>query len=165
MVGADLLRRAHDYAQGRGLVLGERLGSGAHGIVFAAKYQSKSGRIAMKVHERQKAYVKERDAYLRLKEHAATLVRGCNVPELIGFDEQLWVIEMTMVDRPFVLDFAGAYLDEPPEFSQEVMADWRAEKVEQFGRRWPEVEAILRDLEDFGVFMADVNPGNISFGD
>jgi hypothetical protein len=30
---------------------------------------------------------------------------------------------MTIVTRPDVLDFAGAYLDMPPEFSEEVMTD------------------------------------------
>ena len=33
-------------------------------------------------------------------------------PPVIVFDDDLWVIEMTVVERPFVLDFAGAYLDE-----------------------------------------------------
>ena len=43
------------------------------------------------------------------------------------------------------------------------MADWYAEKAEQFGSRWAEVQAILRFLEGYGVFLADVKPGNISF--
>ena len=84
---------------------------------------------------------------------------------MAAFDDDLSVIEMTMVERPFVLDFAGAYLDEPPDFSEEVLADWRAEKEEQCEGRWPEVQSVLRSLEAFGVFMIDVNPGNISFGD
>ncbi|HYV34934.1 MAG TPA: hypothetical protein VE988_04465 [Gemmataceae bacterium] len=65
--------------------------------------------------------------------------------------------------RPFVLDFGGAYLDKPPDFSDEVMADWAVEKQEQFGSRWPEAHAILRHLESYGVLMVDVNPGNIAF--
>ena len=36
---------------------------------------------------------------------------------------------------------------------------------EQFGTHWPEVQAILRSLEGFGVFMVDVNPGNVAFAD
>ncbi len=59
------------------------------------------------------------------------------------------------MSRPFVLDFAGAYLDRPPEFSEEVMADWRAEKQEQFGPRWPEVESILRYLQILGVHVVE----------
>jgi hypothetical protein len=72
---------------------------------------------------------------------------------------------MTVVDRPFVLDFAGAYLDEAPQFSEEVMADWLADKQEQFGTRWPEVQRILGGMEMHGVFMVDVNPGNVAFAD
>jgi hypothetical protein len=57
----------------------------------------------------------------------------------------------------------NCYLDYAPEFSDEVLADWRADKVEQFGDRWPEVQAILRELESFGIYMEDVSPGNIAF--
>ena len=64
-----------------------------------------------------------------------------------------------------MLDFAGAYLDWRPDFSEEVMAQWHAEKLEQFGKRWTDAQAVLWGLEKYGVFMADVNPGNISFGD
>ena len=94
-----------------------------------------------------------------------TRIRRAEVPQLLGCDNELWVIEMTIVTRPFVLDFAGAYLDQPPEFSDEVLSDWRAQKEEDFGSHWPEVQAIIRALESYGVFMSDVNPGNVSFGD
>jgi hypothetical protein len=159
----DLLRRIQEYADRHGLTIGEQLGYGVHGIVFAARCQTESGRIALKVHERAGSYSRERDVYLRLQEHAVTTIRGCNVPELLAFDDELWVVEMTLVDRPFVLDFAGAYLDHTPDFSEEVLSDWRAEKQEQFGARWAEVQAILGALEGHGVFLADVNPGNVSF--
>ena len=76
-----------------------------------------------------------------------------------------WVIEMSIVKRPFVLDFAGTFLDHAPDFSEEVMAEWEAEKQEQFGSRWRDAQAILREFEGFGIFIVDVNPGNISFGD
>ena len=133
--------------------------------MFSAAYQTEGGRSALKVHERRVDYARERDAYLRLKEHGISQILGCNVPQLLAFDDELWVIEMTVVARPFVLDFAGAFLDEPSEFSEEVRVDWRAEKQEQFGPRWAEVQAILRFLEGYGVFLVDVNPGNVAFGD
>lgn len=47
----DLLRRVQDYAQRRGLALGEQLGSGVHGIVFAAEFQAEAVQAALKVHE------------------------------------------------------------------------------------------------------------------
>jgi hypothetical protein len=93
------------------------------------------------------------------------MIRGCEVPQLVDYNDNLWIIEMTIVKRPYVLDFGGAYLDKAPEFSDEVMADWRAEKIEQFGQRWPEAEAILAVLETYGVFVVDVNPNNIALAD
>jgi hypothetical protein len=161
----DLIRRVQQYAGRKGMALRESLGAGYHGNVFAAGYQSKSGRSAVKGHERQAAYERERDVYLRLRDCDVTAIRGCHVPALIDYDDELWVIEMTVVSRPFVLDFAGAYLDTAPDFSDEVLADWGAEKQEQFGPRWREVEAILGALEAYGIFMLDVNPGNVSFED
>ncbi len=161
----DPLHRVSEYASRKKLVLGDQLGAGVQGIVFSAKSQTEEGRSAIKVHKQEPDYRRERDAYLRLREQGITSIRACKVPELIAYDDELWVIEMTVVTRPFVLDFAGAYLDFAPDFSDEVMADWLAEKQEQFGARWSEVQAIMRELQQFGVFVVDVNPGNISFGD
>ena len=105
------------------------------------------------------------NVYLRLKEHGVETVGRCDVPRILRYDDELWVIEMTVVSRPFVLDFAGAYLDRSPEFSDEVLADWLVEKQEQFGSHWAEVQSILGSLQSYGVFMINVNPGNVSFGD
>jgi len=162
----ELVRRAHEYAQQHGLALGEELGFGVHGMVLSSESQIKTGRSslrsAVKVHEREVCYVRERDIYLRLKDHGITEIHGCAVPELLGFDDKLWIIEMSVVARPYVLDFAGAYLDWKPDFSEEVMADWQADKQEQFGKQWPEVLAILACLESFGIHMEDMSPSNIS---
>ncbi len=84
---------------------------------------------------------------------------------MIEFDDALWIIQMTIVTRPFVLDFAGAYLEHAPQFSDEIWADWHARKQEEFGSHWPEVQAILRELESYGIHMEDVSPGNISLAD
>jgi hypothetical protein len=82
---------------------------------------------------------------------------------MLACDDNLWVIQMTIVTRPYVLDFAGAYLDQRPDFSEEVLAEWVQDKQEQFGPRWADVQVILRSLEGHGVFLVDVNPGNIAF--
>jgi hypothetical protein len=161
----ELLLRAHKYCDRYGLILGRALGSGVHGSVFAVGSQIENGQSAIKIHEREGAYRRERDVYLRLIECEVATVRGCAVPKMLRYDDELWVIQMTVVTRPFVLDFAGAYLDQAPDFSEEVLAEWRAEKQEQFGLQWEEVQSILRSLQGFGVFLVDVNPGNISFGE
>jgi len=161
--------RAQEYARRYGLVLGEELGFGVHGIVLTTESQHEEKQLAvrsaLKAHRREPDYCRERDVYLRLKEHGVEAVGRCDVPRILRYDDELWVIEMTVVSRPFVLDFAGAYLDYSPEFSDDVLADWLAEKQEQFGPDWAEVQSILGILEGYGVFMIDVNPGNVSFGD
>lgn len=147
------------------MTLGDRLGFGIQGIVFAARKQAEDGQIALKIHDREEAYVRERDTYFRLQSLGITEVRGCQIPELIAHDNQAWIIAMTIVDRPFVLDFGSARLDRPAGFSEEVMADWQAAKLEQFGAHWYEVQAILREFESYGIFLEDVKPDNISVPD
>jgi hypothetical protein len=165
MMRPELIQRAQTYCQRNSLTLRQRLGFGVHGIVFSAQGHAERGQSAVKAHEHEAAYRRERDVYLRLQEYEVRRIGGCAVPQLVHYDDALWVIEMTVVTRPFVLDFAGAYLDWGPEFSDEVLADWLAEKQEQFESRWPAVEAILRELEGYGVFVIDVTPNNIALAD
>ena len=122
--------QARNYADLIGRKIETELGFGYDGIVFSTTCQS-----AIKVLRYQALYQKERDVYLRLQNHEILTVSGFHVPELLQYDDELWVIEMRIVRPPFVLDFAGAYLDEPPDFPEEIMAEWRAEKKEQFGDR------------------------------
>ena len=168
-VNDKLENRARQYAQQNGLLLGEELASGIQGIVFLTESQPEKVpsvvQSVIKVHRREPAYCRERDVYLRLKEHGVEIVRHCHVPQLLGYDDALWVIQMTLVSQPFALDFASASLDEPPDFSEEVLADERAKWEELFESRWPEVQAIIGIFEGYGVYLQDVHPGNISFGD
>ena len=159
----ELIRRADLYAQRQGLVLGEQLGFGVHGIVFVAMSKAKLERAAIKIHEREGSYQRERDVYLRLRDHGISQIRDSQVPRLLRYDDELWVIEMGIVTRPFVLDFADAYLDEPPDYTDEVFAEWRTEKEEQFGDRWSDVELVLSLLRRYGVYLIDVSPSNIAF--
>jgi hypothetical protein len=159
----QLLLHVQRYAESKGITVGKPLGAGVHGSVFSALYQTEAAGTAIKGFVDHIPYLRERDAYHRLQKIALTQIRGCNIPQLIGFDDALLVIEMTVVARPFVLDFAGAYLDHAPDFSDEVMADWRAEKQEQFAERWRDVQGVLAALAGHGIHMLDVNPGNISF--
>ena len=160
------ISRIHEYAKLHALTLFDEFGHGVHGSVFAAESQhEKSAGLlqwAVKVHKNVADYRRERDIYLRLQENEVMLIRGCNVPQLLRFDDEFLIIEMTAVQRPFLLDFAGAFLDKAPDFSEEVMADWLVEKRELFGKCWPEVAAILRALEVMGIYYIDVAPRNIS---
>ena len=159
------MRRVEEFALRKGLVIHRPLGSGVHGSVFAAESHLEGGQVALKGFEHERWFRQERDVYLRLLDRGIFEVCGCHIPELLDFDDRLWVIEMTIVTRPFVPDFAGAYLDHAPAFSDEVLADWHAEKREQFETRGSDVLRILAALQMQGIHMIDVNPGNISFGD
>ena len=88
---------------------------------------------------------------------------GFHVPQILRADDDLCVIEMTIVTRPFLPDFAGAVLDVRPEFSEEIWAEWETQKREQFGERWKTVRAVVDTLEVWGVFLLDVSPSNIRF--
>ena len=133
-----------------------------HGSVFTCVRPTLS-RNALKVIERVESYTIERDVYLRLRKLGIDLIQGHNVPQLIDFDDELLVIEMSVVVKPFVLDFGGAYLDRAPDYDEEILEEWRRDKEEQFEENWPKVESILAELRRHGIYVADVNPGNIGF--
>jgi len=158
-----ILKNALTYAAQHQLELAERLGFGVHGIIFVAENKSKSGKTAVKAHRELQPYLRERAVYARLKQAGVTELVGFNVPQFIAADDGLRVIEMSIVTRPFVLDFAGAYLDAPPDFPDEVWAEWEAGKREQFEARWPEAKVVLAALEELNIYMVDVSPSNIAF--
>ncbi len=106
-------------------------------------------------------YERERDIYLRLQQHRVETIAGCQVPQLLGFDDQLWIIEMTIVSPAYALDFAGAYLDKKPDFPPEVRRQWELEKRIQFGADWKYVPRIVMAVERMGILLADLNPRNI----
>lgn len=161
----ELLQVARDYAQQHGAVLRGRLGFGIHGIVFVVESKAKPGRSAVKFHEDSESYHREKSVYQRLGEHGLTEIRGFHVPQFLSFDDEFRAIEMTIVKPPFVLDFAGAWLDRPPAFPAETMVEWQKEKQEQFGKRWNTVEELMRAFHELEIYLLDVSPNNIAFRD
>jgi hypothetical protein len=134
------------------------LGFGLDGIVVSTDRQS-----AVKSLRYEPLYVRERNVYLRLQSRNVTEVMGFEIPRLVGFDDDLWIVEMTIVSPPFVLDFAGAALDRRPQYPDDVLTEWQAEKAEQFGDRWPTVRLIMSSFAGLGIYLSDVKPGNIEF--
>lgn len=160
----DLIEAAREYASRNRLVTGEKLGSGIHGRVQVVQGSTALGGTALKVFCAEEFYRRELMVYERLREAQVRELRGFAVPQLIRADDELFALEMTVVERPFVLDFAGAYLDnDAPWFEDEKWEIWEADKREKFGPRWPEVQAVLAALEGYGIHMLDVNPGNVAF--
>ncbi len=119
--------------------------------------------IAIKALERRDSYLRERDAYLRLQELSVVDIQGFAVPILVDCDDTKQIVEMTVVFPPCILDFAKAYVDRPPDFTVEVLRDWREEIADLCGADWNKVESLLEELQGFGIFYFDAKPGNIRF--
>jgi hypothetical protein len=141
----------------------ETLGTGIHGTVYVVESKAEPGRRALKLHRDADAYHREKAVYERLREKGIDAILGFEIPVPLRFDDELMAIEMSIVTPPFVLDFASAILDAPPEFSEEIWADWEVTKRDQFGSNWERVLTILAALRDHGIFMLDPSPGNIRF--
>ena len=110
---------------------------------------------------RENHYINEREVYLWLHAHGISDVCGFDVPQLHFFDNDLWAIEMSVVSAPFLLDFAGAYLDDPPDYPHEVVIESREKHAEIFEGDWPAVQMAVSALARFGIYMVDLHPGNI----
>ncbi len=159
------LTNATAYAARYNLRIAERLGHGVHGTVHVAEYSGKADRSAIKAFGRVEFYERERDAYWRLCRAGITEILGFHVPTYVHSDDEFQVVEMTIVTRPFVLDFAGAWLDRRPQFPEGVWGEWEAQKREQFGAHWNTVQALLDAFEALGIYLVDVAPSNIRFAE
>ena len=157
--------RIKRYEETRHVQALKSLGAGTQGTVFMFDNLSRSASVAVKFHQRTVAYEREIAVFHRLADLEINSVCGHHVPMLIGYDDELLAIEMSIVSPPFCLDFGGAYLDRPPDYTPEVWRDWREQKSEDFGEHWDAVEQILEEFKSFGIYIADVNPGNIRFAD
>lgn len=94
-------------------------------------------------------------------------INGFQIPRLIRSDDLLRAIEMTIVNAPFVLDFASAYTIEENarfDFSEDVINERDAHWIEIFGDRWPVVQAVCNTFtEATGLILLDLSLSNIKF--
>jgi hypothetical protein len=164
MTNSNQEDRGRKFASLSGMTLdfARPLGGGTDGKVW----KSSKG-TAVKVLERMVGYYNERDAYLRLAEYGLTeKIEHFWMPKLLGYDDDLWVIEMETISRmPFIIDFAKVRIDRPPDFSEEVLRDAELQGQELFAHHWPEVRQLLATLESFGIYYLDPQPANIVFAD
>ncbi len=161
----ELEQKAEAYARIRNAQIIDRLGAGVQGMVFVFVGNMAREHYAVKVHQHHEPYQRECAVYRRLVELQVELVDGFHVPRFIRSNDEWMAIEMTIVTKPYVLDFAGAYLDNKPEFSEEIWTDMEEKGRDNFGARWPTVQRILMEFEKFGVFLLDPSPSNIAFRD
>ena len=149
------------FLEGNTLELLHQLGFGIHGKAFAVKNGLQ--RSAVKVFDDEAPFERELACYKRLLSESVTDIEGFAVPILMAHDEDLKIIRMSLVSRPFCLDFASAYLDELPPYFPPFDESWHEEKENQFGaEHWPRILAVARELESLGIYQTDVSPSNIA---
>ena len=153
----QLVQNASQYADRRQRKLQETIGSGADGIVIATDLNT-----AIKVFRHQLLYLNERNVYMRLQERRVEKIEGFHVPKLVDYHDDLLLVEMEIVRPPFVVDFAGAYLDRPSPFSPEELQEWETSRQELFGDDWEQVQSVMAAFQGLGIILNDVKPGNVT---
>lgn len=117
---------AEEYARRRDIALLEQIGSGQDGVVF-----STTQKTVVKAFLYDPQYVREKQVYGRIEECDINSIGEFSIPRLIDTHDELLVIEMEFVTAPFIVDFAGAYLDEPLDYPQEILRQWETKWRDQ----------------------------------
>ena len=123
---------------------------------------------ALKAFHHQRNYLDKLESYQRLRAADIHELSGFAVPKLIGFEDELQVIEMSIVQPPYLLDFGKVYFDRPPTdiYDSRQLKEAENYAKQLFGNQWPDVAGLLYTLrERFGIWYVDPKPANISFGD
>ncbi len=102
---------------------------------------------------------------MRFRDVGLDEVNGFAVPALLSHDDELLVIEMTVVPPPFVVDFASAAIDVDPELIEDeghTLADMVRER---FGDDRCQVVLDIREklIARAGVYLSDLHGHNIKF--
>lgn len=113
----------------------------------------------MKVCRHLSLFDRELVVYQRLSQLGLQKLQGFTIPQLLDHDHETWVLELSLVSPPFVLDFAAASLSQAP--SEMSSPEWLGEKQRMFGRDWPDVQRLLDGLRLYGIHFPDVHLGNI----
>lgn len=112
------------------MAVSDSLGYGFDGSVWSTTRPS-----AIKAFLQESLYRKEKLVYLRLKQVELHDAAGFAIPVLLDYDDRLSV-EMELVRPSFIVDFAGAYLDQIPPFTVEEWAEWERDRQELFEADW-----------------------------
>jgi hypothetical protein len=122
---------------------------------------------AVKFFDRLDRFARELKVYHVLVDREIHDIAGHRVPSFLNADEELRAIEMTIVDRPFLLDFAGARLaHEVPDFEPHVIEEYTERLKELFDDRWTDAVHVAEMFRQAtGFTLMDLHPGNIAFSD
>jgi hypothetical protein len=154
--------RADQYLAARGLLRLTELGRGKDGSVWRTSRANRA--TVVKVHDRRPSYLVERDAYSRLFDLGVFELSGFAIPEMHDHDDRLLAIEMSLVSPPFIVDFASARLDEPPDLIEDEGHTFEDMVRDRFGGRADEVLALYDQLAaQTGIYLQDLHPHNVKF--
>lgn len=153
---------AFQLRHGVGLLHRLGLGPGQDGVVLQSTRLT-----AVKFFDRPERYARELEVYRVLRRSGIRFIAGHNVPELLLEDDQLHAIEISIVQRPFILDFAGALRnDEVPDFEPSTVEEHHEHLRELFGARWSEALCVAEAFRiATGYLLLDIHPGNIALPD
>jgi hypothetical protein len=137
-------------------------GAGQDGFVLRSSRFS-----AVKFFDRLDRFARELEVYQVLRVKGIRIVAGHHVPVLLDVDDELRAIEMSIVERPFLLDFAGAKLPhEVPDFEQHVMDEHLERMRAMFEERWGDALHVVEMFRQAtGYVLLDIHPGNVAFAD
>jgi hypothetical protein len=159
----DSWDRLSEFVVKTGRTLVKQLGWGNEGLVY-----STTSKTAIKVYLHENLFKNEKRVYERLSEKSVTSVHGFSVPIFVAASDELWVLEMTVVMAPYILDFAGAYLDKRPPYAydEEIMENWEEAGREQFGDEgWSTAKSVMAVFAGMGIYLNDVHNRNLIFAD
>ena len=101
---------------------------------------------------------------MRFMKREIESVGGFNVPRLINFDDDLLILEMSIVFPPFIVDFASARLDQDPQLIEDPDNTFEDFVRSRFDDRTDEVMALYYELiAKAGMYLTDLHPQNIKF--
>lgn len=156
-----LFERVRLYAGKRQIIVApdKKLGYGTDGTVW------ETANSAIKAVHRLENYEVEVESYERLAAENIDSIGGFAVPRLLDSDDSLQIIEMEIVEPPYILDFGKVHLDFPPRYwddpqlRQNAYAEWR----ERFDSHWEDVAGVIAVLQHrFAIYYIDPRPSNIS---
>lgn len=155
---------AEEYARRTRCPLNECLGFGFDGIVFSTISDTPgTTETAIKALRYEALYKRELTAYLQLQHFDVRKICGFEVPTLLNYDDDLWIVEMGVVSPPCILDFAGSFDELHPDYQE--FPEYTEETRDSFGSRWGKVQEILSEFRRYGICLLDVRPSNIIFGE
>ena len=145
---------------GSKLITNPALGHGTDGSVWRTNSET-----AVKAFYHAKNFADELECYRRLEMENVTEILSLAVPALEGSSEEFLVIEMSIVQKPYLLDFGKVYIDRPPPYAGDIqlLNNWHAEVRELFEDRAPDVHSVLHVLKKMGIHYVDPKPANICF--